>query len=706
MDIFNHFKNLTLSEDQKIAIGDLQVFINGSTNVFILKGYAGSGKTTILKGLVDYLHTQNREFSVMAPTGRAAKILRDKTGKGQTIHSSIYDFNNLIAINSESEEDADHTFHFTFPVVNDQRFEHIIIVDEASMISSKESKNELFTFGTDILLQDLMTYARLSVSKNKIIFVGDPAQLPPVNDNNSWALEESFFHKLNLSCSSIEMKQVMRQADNLILKNATVIREVLKSETRNKLVFEYDQNTFCKVRSEEITSRYLEFYPTPEIGNGVIITFSNAQCLSYNRAIREKIFPENSDVVEGDILSINNNNYRTYGTEIFNGDMAMVVRVSDKTETQSAPVWVDEGGRKVKKTFNFIFRDVEIRLPDYPEIIPCKIIDSLLNSNERDLGVDELKALYINFVMRFKSEQTKRKEMGSDFYKVGSEQFKMQLINDPYFNAMRVKYGYAVTCHKAQGGEWDTTFVDYYGRVGLKNAQLRWCYTATTRAVNRCFVSNPPHFDFFTKLSFSRIIRTGSFPENALNLANVALSPFHMENQHRCKSLKYWEIAEKLKDTSFELQKVESLGEYQERYYFRQGNKEFIVDGIHNKAGFFKDFKSIQNREYSADLLSVINNPVPAILNIDYNPSNPEFESLFSRVQDYCEELSISITNIEERLDLYFVMYYFKTSGICSVIQFCFNRNFQFTTAMPKSDFGDDDVKLVSLIQKLSHHAI
>lgn len=705
MSIFNLFENLELSNDQHSAVAMLETFLDSSNQVFMLKGYAGSGKTTILKGLINYLNSRQLNFLLMAPTGRAAKILRDKTGFGKTIHSGIYDFEKLTTINANSDEDADQSFHYYFPIRQSEAYNEIIIIDEASMISSRQSKSELFTFGTDILLDDLLTYSRLSQSNNKIILVGDPAQLPPVNDNKSEALNEDFFRALELNCQAFEMKQVLRQENNLILTNATSIRNLLELNKRNTLQFNYDETSFLKINPELIASKYLDFYPIPQIGIGVIITFSNAQCLAYNRAIRERLFPGSPNITAGDILSINNNNYHTYGAEIFNGDMAQVVSVSNTIESQSAPVWIDVAGKRVKKIVTFQFRDIKIRIPNFPEEIHCKIIDSLLNSENRDLGLADLKGLYINFVMRFKEEQKQRKEKGLDYFYIGSEQFKQSLKSDPYINAMRVKYGYAVTCHKAQGGEWDTVFVDYYGRVGLSDAHLRWCYTATTRGINRCYVSNAPHFGVYSKLNFSKVVTTGTFSESSLNLKNVPVSPYHTTDQHRCKSLKYWELVQKLDSTSYSISRVESFGPYLERYYLIKDNEEYIIDGNHNKAGFFSGFKSKGERLLDKEILESINSPHKHVFSIEYNPTNIILDELFSKIQLFCDELEITLSNIEEKPDHYYIIYYFITSGISSNIQFYYNGNFQFTTAIPKSDKGNNDDKLIQLITKLSNDA-
>ena len=338
MSIFNHLKYLSLSQDQETALTKLDLFLEDSVQVFLLKGYAGSGKTTIIKILIDCLEKENRNYVLMAPTGRAAKILRDKTGKGQTIHSSIYNFDKLVSVNKDSEIEAEHSFHYHFPVNQNDLNNNILIIDEASMISAKESKNELFTFGTNNLLNDLLTFARVKSNNNKIIFVGDPAQLPPITDSNSYALESNYLNSLGYTVVETEMKQVMRQGDNLILENANLIRGLITKENRDELALKYDNESFIKINSSEIIEKYIEIFPVPEIGNGAIISYSNSQCYQYNVAIRERIFPGKKNIEVGDLLLINNNNYHTYGIELFNGDFAKVIGVSSELILQSAPI--------------------------------------------------------------------------------------------------------------------------------------------------------------------------------------------------------------------------------------------------------------------------------------------------------------------------------------------------------------------------------
>lgn len=699
--IFNYFQDLTLTDDQHNALEKIEKFLSSDTPIFILKGYAGSGKTTLLKGLVIYLQEEEKQCQVMAPTGRAAKILRKKVGQGATIHKTIYALEDIHTGHLENEETGEHSYPYHFPIRregdNEQR---ILIVDEASMVSNVKNEQEFFQFGTDILLADLLTYSRVRESHNKIIFVGDPAQLPPVGSPISQALNTDFFEKLGLEYMQAEMTQVVRQGNNLILKNTTTIRKVIEQPIKSELVLDYDDD-FVKINIEDVTTQYTELFPMPELGQGVVIAHSNEQCLHYNQSIRSKIFPNTPDVVAGDILLINQNNY-TKGVGLFNGDMVKVIEAANEVETREIPLEKDEKtGRR--KHITISWRKVKICPEGSDMILDYYIIDTLLNSINRDLSIDEKKALFVDFVIRFG-------EKYGDKYKEGSREFKEALKNDPYFNALRVKYGYAITCHKSQGGEWDTTFVDYSGRTGLNNDALRWSYTATTRAVKRCYAANAPYTTCFSFFQISEIGAVSKMPNETFSLRNIPLSPFHKEGQYRAKSLKYWEIVANLENTPYRVEQVESKGDYQERYTISNGEQVDVFDAFHSGAGVFKDFTPLHHgaTPWQSQVLTLLNRPNDEMLfEIDYTPSTPLFEKLYGLMQSACEDTGVAITNVEEKPANYIVLYCLRTDeGKGAYIQFYFNNKQQLTRAMPKSMKGADDQKLQLLIQKLKEYVI
>jgi ATP-dependent exoDNAse (exonuclease V) alpha subunit len=234
MNIFNHFKQINLTSDQNNALEMLYTFLENEERVFILQGYAGSGKTTLLKGFVEYLESIEKQYQLMAPTGRAAKVINQKTGfEATTIHKGIYSFEELQEIERGNEE-SDVSFLYQYKLRNNiEMHDSLFIVDEASMVSDMLSEGEFFRFGSGHLLKDLIKYARImdSATTSKIIFIGDPAQLPPVNMSFSPALDSIYLkeqYQLDSSCA--EMKEVKRQdANNGILLSATKMRQCLTS---------------------------------------------------------------------------------------------------------------------------------------------------------------------------------------------------------------------------------------------------------------------------------------------------------------------------------------------------------------------------------------------------------------------------------------------------------------------------------------------
>lgn len=392
-----------------------------------------------------------------------------------------------------------------------------------------------------------------------------------------------------------------------------------------------------------------------------------------------------------------------------NGEMAKVMDVDNNLITRkNIPVYETIRGKRIKKHITLVFRKVTLIVEHHPEEINCLVIDSLINSPNRDLTISEMKALYVDFVMRFQDDQKAKQERGHPQYKVGSEEFKEQLKSDPYFNALRVKYGYAITCHKSQGGEWHTTFVDYYGRTSLKDDPLRWSYTATTRAIQKCYAANAPNVTLFSHFRISEIQSLTNIPISALGIENIPVSPYHSDKLHRAKSLKYWEISEKLEGSPFQIISVNSHGNFQERYAISLEDQKSQFDTHHNNAGIFNNFHAVHQNEYSwhEELIKLLNQPYQITYNVNYTPSIPVLEKLYGLMQSICTEENITITNIEEKTDNYFVQYFLKTDAKCAIIQFYFNGIGQLTRALPKSTESEEDEKLIKLISKLRAHVI
>ena len=253
--------NMELTFQQNKVFEQIKAFLNSDASVFILRGYAGTGKTTMVKVVADYI-SQSRQLIMMAPTGRAARVLSDKTGyRATTIHRAIYEKAHLLP--KRVKDVAESEFKFVFPIhKSDKEGDIVAIVDEASMVCSRKIEHELFIFGTDNLMDDLLTYVRPNFG-GKVIFVGDPAQLPPVGESVSSALSTKYFQGKGLEVVEAELTEVLRQkGDSIILKNAMMIRDLLNKDKRNQLVFEEQKMMWKLFRQNNslinilITERY------------------------------------------------------------------------------------------------------------------------------------------------------------------------------------------------------------------------------------------------------------------------------------------------------------------------------------------------------------------------------------------------------------------------------------------------------------------
>lgn len=673
---------MTLTSQQQQVLDDIKTFLDSDVSVFILKGYAGTGKTTMIRTIIEEIKNREKRPILMAPTGRAARVLESKNSwEANTIHRCIYELDTI-----ETKEGSDD-IRFIFPLKNkeDEANDHICIVDESSMIGTREVQNELFEFGTGSLLNDLLTYVAPNRG-GKIIFVGDPMQLPPVGDNVSNALDEKYFESIGLKAMVSELTDVVRQgAGSAILSNAMKVRALIESQQKNNLVFDRQENEVVDMEGYKMPEHLLSLYPKPEIGQSVIITFSNRQARDYNYAVRELLYPNQKQIVVGDILQVVSNNYKL---DVMNGDFVKIVAINGETEYQSAPVYINIGGKRIQHKIVLSFRNVRIRLDNDLEI-SCKIIENMLDDAEPNLTFAQIQALYINFCMRY--PQLKR----------GSQQFKEYLKADPYFNALRVKYGYAITGHKSQGGEWNTVFVDYTGRTGLNTDCLRWTYTVTTRAGHTLYGYNMPNVTPMSKLQVAPIIKAAKPRDEYLSFTDVPETPFHSKDALNFLKAKYWVVLDELKKENCIIKNVESKN-YCEWYYIEDASG-FIhtVQCTYNKAGLFTRYQAGDTSESILRILSLVQTNMTMLCSFRYVPSSDVLRELYNYVESICSELDVKITNIVEHISHYNVYYYLQGSGKYSCIQFYITKDGFISYAQPYSDLGSDDPILKEVIERL-----
>ncbi len=442
---------------QDIFFQQIAEFLTNSITdeIFVLKGYAGTGKTTVIATIVNNLAEIGKKYVLLAPTGRAAKVIANYSEKPAfTIHKKIY----------FPKKNAGGGLSFTLQP--NKHKNTIFIVDEASMISDTNSESKLYENGS--LLDDLISYV-YSGSNCKMILLGDTAQLPPVNLDLSPALDEQTLGiHYDKQIKHIELDEVMRQEENSgILYNATELRELLKDDFFEEFRFQLKgfKDIVRLTDGYDIEDAINSAYSNYSIEDTAFIVRSNKRANQYNQQIRQRILSKESELSTGDFLMVVKNNYfwlkeTDEAGFIANGDIVEVLEIFG-----------------IQELYTFKFAKVKLRMVDYPKQIPFETVLLLdtITSESPSLTYDESNRLYQE-VMKDYEGQTKY----NMFKKVKENEF---------FNALQVKFSYAITCHKSQGGQWNTVFIEQpYLPDGISRDYIRWLYTAITRAKDKLYL--------------------------------------------------------------------------------------------------------------------------------------------------------------------------------------------------------------------------
>ena len=448
------------TEDQFSALKTLTDFLlsTESDTLLLLKGYAGTGKTSLVGALVKTLNELKQKTVLLAPTGRAAKVFSNYSGqKAFTIHKKIY------------RQKAFSNEPTGFMPADNLHKDTLFIVDEASMISNDGIDS--ISFGTGRLLDDLIQYV-YSGENCRLILMGDVAQLPPVMQTESPALNPEILRGYNLQVEEITLTQVVRQSgDSGILLNATRLRDAL----RNNEVEIYPKlhlkgfTDFRKVNGDELIEEISSAYSRDGIEETMIITRSNKRATIYNNGIRNRILYREEELSSGDRLMVAKNNY--YWTNdckemdfIANGEIVQILRV-----------------KRTSELYGFRFADVTVRFQDYDLDLDIKILLDTLQTDSPALPKELNDKLFYTILEDYDDIPTKAGKM-------------KKMKADPHYNVVQVKYAYAITCHKAQGGQWMNVFLDigYMTEEMLGEDFYRWLYTAFTRATHRLYLVNLP----------------------------------------------------------------------------------------------------------------------------------------------------------------------------------------------------------------------
>ena len=442
---------------QEDLIRELGVFLASEdpAEIMLIRGYAGTGKTTLLKSLVKTLNTLKQKSVLLAPTGRAAKVLASYSGHpAWTIHKKIY--------RQKSGRDGLGEF-----VLDRNLHKHTcFIVDEASMIGDRSSDS---VFGSGDLLRDLLDYME-SGSGCTLVLAGDTAQLPPVGLEISPALNPERLISFGYKVREIELTDVVRQAEGSgILFNATSIRHLITRGLKDYPRFNFTvYPDITLVSGEELLETISSSYDRFGTSDTIVVTRSNKRANKFNAAIRKEILWREEQVSPGDLLMVVKNNYfwKDQGNTldfIANGDIIRVVKVLSTEEVHG-----------------HTFANILISMPDYQDIeLEVKVLLDVIDLDGPSLDYEQQKSLYLSVAEDY-PDAVSRKGLSD------------KVSSDPYYNALQVKFAYAVTCHKAQGGQWKSVFLDqgYFTDEMLTIDYLRWLYTAFTRASEKLYLVN------------------------------------------------------------------------------------------------------------------------------------------------------------------------------------------------------------------------
>ena len=446
----------TPTQKQRELLNLLSIFIFNEEKeaLFLLKGYAGTGKTTTISTFVNTLSSAGKKAVLLAPTGRAAKVIAVYSKRPAfTIHKKIY------FPKKQTNGSVD------FVLQPNKHRNTIFIVDEASMIPDGRQNQKMFESSS--LLDDLISYV-YSGHQCKLIFIGDTAQLPPVKLNVSPALEADILtYDYDKIVTEIELDEVMRQHENSgILANATQLRLQLQNEG-NKFQFDIDFPDIIRlIDGYDIEDALVMAYDRDGVEDTAFIVRSNKRANQYNQQIRMKIRGQENEISAGDFVMIVKNNYywlkeSSAAGFIANGDICEVLKIFS-----------------IKELYGFKFAEVELRMIDYPDMQPFETVLLLdtLTSESPSLTYEESNKLYQTIKEDYAHEKSKFKQF-------------LAIKNNKYFNALQVKFSYSMTCHKSQGGQWKTVFIEQpYLPDGVSKEYFRWLYTAMTRAQEKLYL--------------------------------------------------------------------------------------------------------------------------------------------------------------------------------------------------------------------------
>lgn len=582
----DEFIGYNLTASQRELVTQIEEFLkNDSEHVFILKGYAATGKELILKGLENYLRKIERGMSLVTPTNKAAFWLDQSVDRPvSTIHSMIYEY-------TETKESEDgqprEASKFIYKLRgNLDSVDHVYVIGESGLLNDEISDCKYLCYGTGKLLEDLMSFIDPNATgyRRKVIFIGDDTQMAPVTSASS-ALRPSYFKAMYGDAFPVRIFQltdvVDKQLKNLILINAVRIRHAIEKKRYNRLVFERDTSTMIELDKSQFLPTYIKAYQAVEDNKPIIVASMNQTAQLYNAQIREQLFPGKTSVQPGDLIMFTKNvwigDYRA-----FNGEFAKVLAVKG-----SENKYIDFAGRSRELRFRYVDIEITNRYGE-KEKLSCKLFENLLDASGSVLPNDE---------------------------------WLEPLINTLYYPVVYAQYGYAITVHKAQGGVWNTVFFDteFYQNIKTK-AGFKWLYTGLTLAKDRLYFTN--WTDMGSKLlgTMSSLSNTSSsntknaiWPEGpsvAINgkitLPSIAIPDIEGSTAYREYVQEVSEeLAIVLSQLNIQIVKINNMY-FRIRYTFKRGNSDASLDAIYKQKQIITSIENHRNQGDDQNLANEI----------------------------------------------------------------------------------------------------
>ena len=672
--------------------------MNSERNCLLLRGYAGTGKTFLTGYIAKSLSSQGFEVVLMAPTGRAARVLAEKTGfEASTIHKTIYTEKELSEPTTGQDDRVKFKYKYELKnIASNNRT--VFLVDESSMISDKKTETDFIEFGSGRLLKDILDFIALTnrTRKDKVLFIGDHAQLPPVTDPISGALDAKYLEtKHNVRAVEAEMTEVVRQSgESGILENAMMIRDYLQLPKLKRIGFALQQSDdVIQLETDEVAEKYVALNPSRTLDGCVLINYSNKSAFDLNQVIRAQYFKSTEEIHMGDLVMIYQNSYN-YEITLYNGTMAKIHSVSNEAEVKPRMKSYDENGNDCYVSHSF--RRVTLMVDGYDRPISAMILESFLFDHNPSLDYAESIALYLDF--KFRNQNLK----------VGSKEFRDALKADPYFNALKVKFGYAITCHKAQGGEWDNALINMDVSMGkTSNEYLRWTYTAVTRARKKLYYFNFQANSALSKLQYQECLLNES--SNNVSRKNViefeinekvneAIRRFGLQNGPNFLRQNFVFLMATMSDACIDIVSRKGI-QFGEEYTFSQNGDRATLRFWYNAKERFT--RTTMHPTPGADLtfaqkvLEVWQDAPELRLkgertSRETDQSNPYSSAsrpdgwtseLFDALETFLEKNEIVVVRIDQAQ--YQEKYHFAWKGEKAVIVFYYDGKNQFTSARP-----------------------